>query len=100
MESGWRPFAGGWGIVLGASSGFGAAVSRELGRRGMGVIAVHLDRKTTLPLAEAVAEDVRAGGSPAHFFNRTPADDEKRQQVCERARELTGGRPLRLLLHS
>jgi NAD(P)-dependent dehydrogenase (short-subunit alcohol dehydrogenase family) len=100
MDPGWRPFAGEWGLVLGASSGFGAAVSRELGRRGMGVVGVHLDRKTTLPLAEAVESDVRAAGAPAHFFNLNAADDEKRVQVCERARELTGGRPLRLLLHS
>src|SRR5437016_13887094 len=96
----WRPFAGAWGLVLGASSGFGAATARELGRRGMGIIGVHLDRKVTLPQAEAVAEDVRAAGSPAHFFNVNAADDEKRVQVCERARELTGGKPLRVLLHS
>jgi NAD(P)-dependent dehydrogenase (short-subunit alcohol dehydrogenase family) len=96
----WRPFEGEWGLVLGASSGFGAAVSRELGRRGMGVIGVHLDRKTTLPLAEAVAADVRAAGAPAHFFNVNAADDEKRAQVCERTAELTGGRPVRVLLHS
>jgi len=61
-----------------ASSGFGAATARELGRRGMGIIGVHLDRKVTLPQAEAVAEDVRAAGSPAHFFNVNAADDEKR----------------------
>ena len=96
----WRPFAGEWGLVLGASSGFGAAVSRELGRRGMGVIGVHLDRKATLPLADAVVADVRAAGAPAHFFNVTAADDEKRVQVCDRAAELTGGKPLRVLLHS
>src|SRR5438105_1680507 len=53
-DSVWRPFAGEWGLVLGASSGFGAATARELGRRGMGIIGVHLDRKVTLPLAEAV----------------------------------------------
>jgi NAD(P)-dependent dehydrogenase (short-subunit alcohol dehydrogenase family) len=100
MESGWRPFEGEWGLVLGASSGFGAAVSRELGRRGMGIIGVHLDRKTTLPLAEAVAADVRAAGAPAHFFNLNAADDEKRVQVCERACELLGDRPLRVVLHS
>ena len=99
-DTAWRPFAGEWGLVLGASSGFGAATARELGRRGMGVIGAHLDRKVTLPQAEAVAEDVRAAGSPAHFFNVNAADDEKRVQVCERARELTGGKPLRVLLHS
>jgi enoyl-[acyl-carrier protein] reductase III len=96
----WRPFEGEWGLVLGASSGFGAATARALGRRGMSILGVHLDRKATLPLAEAVAEDVRAAGPQAHFFNVNAADDEKRSQVCERARELTGGRPLRLLMHS
>src|SRR2546429_7743513 len=92
-DHGWRPFAGAWGLVLGASSGFGAATARELGCRGMGIIGVHLDRKVTLPQAEAVAEDVRAAGSPAHFFNVNAADDEKRGEVCERARELAGGEP-------
>jgi len=96
----WRPFAGQWGLILGASSGFGAATARELGRRGMGIIGVHLDRKVTLPLAEAVAADVEAAGAPARFFNVNAADDEKRVLVCEQARELTGGRPLRVLLHS
>jgi enoyl-[acyl-carrier protein] reductase III len=100
MHDGWRPFAGEWGLVLGASSGFGAAAARELGQRGMGVIGVHLDRKATLPLAEAVAADVRAAGSPAHFFNVNAADEEKRAQVCQRAAELAAGRPLRLVLHS
>jgi NAD(P)-dependent dehydrogenase (short-subunit alcohol dehydrogenase family) len=98
--SAWRPFEGEWGVILGASSGFGAATARERGRHGMGIVGVHLDRKATLAAAEAVAGDVRAAGSPAHLFNVNAADDEKRVQVCERARELSGGRPLRLLMHS
>jgi enoyl-[acyl-carrier protein] reductase III len=98
--SGWRPFEGEWAIILGASSGFGAATARALGRHGMGIVGVHLDRKATLPLAEAVANDVRASGVAAHFFNVNAADDEKRVQVADRARELTGGRPLRVLMHS
>jgi len=65
----WRPFEGEWGLILGASSGFGGATARELGRLGMGILGVHLDRKATRPLADAVAADVRAAGSPAHFFN-------------------------------
>src|SRR5262249_26097423 len=85
---------------LGASSGFGAATARALGRHGMGIVGVHLDRKATGPLAEAVANDVRAAGTPAHFFNVNAADDEKRVQVADRACELTGGRPLRVLMHS
>jgi NAD(P)-dependent dehydrogenase (short-subunit alcohol dehydrogenase family) len=98
--SAWRPFAGEWAIILGASSGFGAATARALARHGMGIVGVHLDRKTTLPLAEAVANDVRSADVSAHFFNVNAADDEKRVQIAERARELTGGRPLRVLMHS
>ncbi len=96
----WRPFDGEWGVVLGVSSGFGAATARELGRRGMSVIGVHLDRKSTLPQAEAVACEVRAAGAEAHFWNVNAADPEKRAQICDRARELTGGKPMRVLLHS
>jgi NAD(P)-dependent dehydrogenase (short-subunit alcohol dehydrogenase family) len=95
-----RPFDGEWGLILGASSGFGAATARELGRLGMGVVGVHLDRKVTLPLAEAVADDIRAAGAPSHFFNVNAADDDKRAHVCDRAGELFGGKPLRVLMHS
>src|SRR5579862_1168636 len=84
----WRPFADAWGVILGASSGFGAATARALGRRGMGIVGVHLDRKVTLPRAEA------------HFFNVNAADDERRVHVCDRVRELTAGRPIAVLLHS
>lgn len=96
----WRPFQGAWALVLGVSSGFGAAVARELARRGMSVIGVHLDRKATLPLAEAVADDVRAAGGQAHFWNVNAADPERRAEISDRARELTGGTPLRVVLHS
>jgi enoyl-[acyl-carrier protein] reductase III len=96
----WRPFEGEWGLILGASSGFGAATARELGRRGMGIVGVHLDRKATLPLAEAVVADIRTAGSPAHFFNVNAADEARRSEVCDQIRELTAGNRLRILLHS
>jgi len=96
----WRPFEGEWGVVLGASSGFGAATARALARHGMHIVGVHLDRKTTLPLAEAVVDDVRAADVEAHFFNVNAADPEKRVQVCARTAELTRGKPVRVLLHS
>jgi enoyl-[acyl-carrier protein] reductase III len=100
MDQPWRPFAGEWGLILGASSGFGAAAARELARHGMSIAGVHLDRKTTLPLAEAVAADVRAAGADAEFFNVNAADADKRAHVCDRLRERTGGRPIRMLMHS
>jgi len=43
---------------------------------------------------------VRATGLPVHLFNVNAADEAKRVEVCERARELVGGKPLRVLMHS
>lgn len=96
----WRPYEGEWALILGASSGFGAAAARALGATGMGIAGVHLDRKSTLPLAEAVANDVRGAGSPIEMFNVNAADDEKRAHVLSRVSALTGGKPLRLMMHS
>src|SRR5207249_10510056 len=35
-----------------------------------------------------------------HFFNVNAADEEKRAHVCDRARELAGGKGLRVVMHS
>jgi NAD(P)-dependent dehydrogenase (short-subunit alcohol dehydrogenase family) len=95
-----EPLAGTWALILGASSGFGAATARALGRAGAGIIGVHLDRKSTLPEAEAVVRDVEAFGSEAHFFNVNAADDRKRAHVADRAKELVGDGVLRVVMHS
>src|SRR5262245_21110223 len=94
----------GWALVLGASSGFGAAASVALARAGMNVFGVHLDRRATLPLAEKVAADVRALGREARFWNVNAADEEKRDEVAAEMEQLLRGRgeagQLRVMLHS
>ena len=94
----------GWALVLGASSGFGEAVSLALARAGLHIFGVHLDRKSTLPNAERIAGEIRALGREARFFNINAADAEKRAEVAtEMQRTLDGrGEPgrLRVLLHS
>ncbi|MGH7279180.1 MAG: SDR family oxidoreductase [Candidatus Rokuibacteriota bacterium] len=94
----------GWALTLGASSGFGEAVSLALARAGLHIFGVHLDRKATLPNAERVVADIRALGREAHFFNINAADAEKRaeaaahmQRILEERRELGS---VRVLLHS
>ena len=47
-----------WAVVLGASSGFGAAVAKAWARAGFGIIGVHLDMRATRAAAEAVREDL------------------------------------------
>lgn len=94
----------GWALVLGASSGFGAATSLALARTGFDIFGVHLDRKATLPMAEKVQADLRELRREAMFFNVNAADAEKRTEVCRqieqklRERNQPGG--VRLVLHS
>ena len=91
---------GKWALILGASSGFGAATARELSRCGMHIIGVHLDRKTTLPNAEALIKEIQAQGAQAHFFNVNAADPLKRQEVLDQIQPTLGGSPIAVLMHS
>ena len=94
----------GWALVLGASSGFGAATSIALARAGLNVFGVHLDRKATLPNAERVAADIRAAGREARFWNANAADHERRAEIAAEMTEVLAERgeagSLRVLLHS
>jgi len=94
----------GWALILGASSGFGAATSVALARAGLHVFGVHLDRKSTLPNVERVVEDIRANGREARFFNVNAADEEKRAEVATQMEQVLRARDemgqLRVMLHS
>jgi NAD(P)-dependent dehydrogenase (short-subunit alcohol dehydrogenase family) len=94
----------GWALVLGASSGFGDAISVGLARTGLHVFGVHLDRKATLPNAERVAAAVRAAGREARFFNVNAADAERRAETAAAMEATLAERgeagQLRVLVHS
>src|SRR5262245_2719431 len=94
----------GWALILGASSGFGAATSLALARAGCHVFGVHLDRKSTLPNAQRVAAEIQALGREARFFNVNAADDEKRAEVAGEMERVLRSRDemgqLRVMLHS
>ncbi|MBI3323686.1 MAG: SDR family oxidoreductase [Candidatus Omnitrophica bacterium] len=93
-----------WALVLGASSGFGAATSVELAKRGFHVAGVHLDRKATLANVEQVVGRIRQAGRQAQFFNVNAADPEKRKELLDQlAPMLAASRPagkIMLLMHS
>ncbi len=94
----------GWALVLGASSGFGAATSLALARAGLDIFGVHLDRKATLPNVERLVGEITALGRQARFFNVNAADEDKRAEVAaamERVlRERNQMGQLRVMLHS
>lgn len=92
---------GDWALILGASSGFGAATARKLASRGLNIFGVHLDRKSTIHLAEEVIADVEGAGRKAVFFNTNAADEGKRAEVLASVRDEVGDDGMvRILLHS
>jgi enoyl-[acyl-carrier protein] reductase III len=72
---------GRWALVLGASSGFGEAISLKLASLGMNIAGVHLDRKGTQGHVEEVITRIKSHGNKAMFFNMNAADREKRGEM-------------------
>ena len=91
-----------WSLILGVSSGFGAATALELARAGSHIIGVHLDRKATLPAVEQSAAQIRQLGRQARFFNMNAADPERRKEVLDAMKSETAHGPVRLhvVMHS
>lgn len=94
----------GWALTLGASSGFGEAISLALARAGLDIFGVHLDRKSTLPNVERIVAEIRALGREAVFFNVNAADADKRAETAAAMQRILDERgqrgTLRVLLHS
>lgn len=92
-----------YALILGASSGFGAAAARALSARGMSVIGVHLDRAAGLADAERLRDEIVAHGVEALFFNVNAADADRRREVLDTVAAHFAERPgarVHLLLHS
>jgi enoyl-[acyl-carrier protein] reductase III len=92
-----------WALILGASSGFGAASSLALARNGFNIIGVHLDRRATAVNAERIAAEIRQMNRQAHFFNINAADPARRSEIVDACKKLTGSdndEGIRLMLHS
>lgn len=99
-------FEGRWALVLGASSGFGAAAARHLAACGLNIFGVHLDRRATMANVDSIKADVAAAGREAWFVNINAADDVLREKALDdfvAHVKSTGGDPsdaVKILLHS
>jgi enoyl-[acyl-carrier protein] reductase III len=82
---------GRWALILGASSGFGAATARALAQAGMHIAGVHLDPRHSLSRAEAVVADIEAAKRRAVFYNINAANARRREQVIAKMAEVLGG---------
>ena len=94
----------GFALVLGASSGFGAATSLALAKAGMNIVGVHLDRRAGMAAVEELQMKIRELGREAWFFNVNAADPAKRATVLDEVQKKFESRGhnerFRVLLHS
>lgn len=92
-------FDGQWALVLGASSGFGAAACRAFAKSGMNIIGVHMDRKGTMPQVEELKAELTKSGAKVLFFNLNAAPKESRDTVISSLKD-QGIKGIHVLMHS
>ena len=88
-----------WAVILGASSGFGAAACRELASCGVNIYGIHLDRKTTMGSVNALVDDLMRENIKGCFKNMNATDSEKRKMVIDELKSF-GEIHVRVLMHS
>jgi NAD(P)-dependent dehydrogenase (short-subunit alcohol dehydrogenase family) len=84
----------GWALILGSSSGFGAACARALAQSGFNVFGVHLDRAGAMPRVNALVDEIAATGAQVRFWNKNVARDENRLEILAGIAETLTGRPI------
>jgi NAD(P)-dependent dehydrogenase (short-subunit alcohol dehydrogenase family) len=90
-----------WVVILGASSGFGAAAARAFAAEGLGIFGAHLDRRGAMAQVEALIGELRGHGVPVVFHNANAAGDEERAAgVAALKAAMAPGDRVRVLLHS
>ena len=89
-------------LILGASSGFGAAAARAFAAQGLHVHGVHRDRRSGAERVAALEAELSASAPSVHLYNTNAADEARRAAVLDHieARVAAEGGRVRVLLHS
>ena len=88
-----------WALILGSSSGFGAAACRELASKGINIYGIHLDRKAAMESIQVLIDELKRKNVEVHFKNMNATDAEKRKVVIEELKSF-GDIQVKVLMHS
>ena len=90
-----------WAIILGCSTGHGAATAKQLATEGYGIIGFHLDRgsikKDALKLEHQIAS---LNDNRVKFWNENAADKEIMSSKMDEIKSILNNGTVKLLLHS
>jgi enoyl-[acyl-carrier protein] reductase III len=90
-----------WALVLGSSSGFGAATSAALAEEaGLNVCGVHLRRPTDQDAFEDTKARIEAAGCQYVPFNMNAANPDRRREALDKMAEVMNGSGFRVFMHS
>ena len=88
-----------WAVILGSSSGFGAAACRELASHGVNIYGIHLDRKTTMPSVNSLVDDLKDENVEVYFKNFNAIDTKNRSAAIYELKSF-GEIHVKILMHS
>ena len=90
-----------WVLLLGGSTGHGAATAKKLASDGYGIIAFHFDRGEAKKIANKTIEEVKEiTKDRCHYFNTNATSEKTMDEYIPILKKITNGEPLKLLLHS
>ncbi|HYP39875.1 MAG TPA: SDR family oxidoreductase [Chloroflexia bacterium] len=91
----------GWALILGSSSGFGAATAAALAEEaGLNICGVHLRRPTDQDAFAQTKERIEAAGRKYLPFNINAANPDRRREALDKMAEAMGGSGFRVFMHS
>ena len=88
-----------WAVILGVSSGFGAAAAKELAKNKINIYGIHLDRKASMESINNFKNELKENKVEVIFKNISATDNTVRKDTTE---ELISKKDVRVkvLLHS
>ena len=90
-----------WAIVLGCSTGHGAAISKQLASEGYGIIGFHLDRGSVKKEAQQLENEISLmNKGKTKFWNENAADKENIEKRLVEIKSLIKDGYVKLLMHS
>tara|TARA_B100001989_G_scaffold108901_1_gene76423 strand:+ start:660 stop:1442 length:783 start_codon:yes stop_codon:yes gene_type:complete len=90
-----------WVLLLGGSTGHGAATAKKLASDGYGIIAFHFDRGEAKKIANKTIKEVKEiTKDRCHYFNTNATSEKTMDEYIPILKKITNGEPLKLLLHS